>query len=638
MFQYRRIVALLLLVAVLLSAIPVSVRAQAPDTATDTESRYIVIEPLAAEDYEYYGLGILENTQRTALLYAYDQLVKGVENAESSISVYNGFSPITVDELKLVMDLYRRDYAHHFWLDNTYGISYTSETVLTITPQYLMTGDALDEAKAEFEAAADKVLAGINETMTEYEKELYIHDTLAEMIIYQESANAHNAYGALVEGIAVCEGYAEAFQYLLHRAGIWSFQVIGFSKSVGHAWNMVRIDGAFYHVDLTWDDQGEDLYHAYFNLTDEAIRADHTIQETTYTLPACTAKDEFYFTGKDTYLDSYTAAEVGGLLIENDLKVHVYIPDSVSDFVSWYGENIREIAEAAGISEGFSYSTAYLGHELILKINGMTATVSTDSGKKAYSTLTKALQNGADGARLWLLADTTESVTFSNAVTLDLNGFDITGNVTALAEVIILDSQTDDYTVANGNGYGKITGTVTGITPMEGYVTVTESDGTSFHKVDIAMKSLTLKAGSVGMYYTGSFLYDEVVARNATCGTVLSTENANPLADGSDASCLYTTTANSVLLKNIMSTENDVSANRINARKIVYGRAYLQLSDGTFLYSDVTAANLQTMVETVDTKAWGALSEIQKNTLVEMYQTYSQEMLSWNVPNLKNAG
>ena len=117
MFRFKRSVALLMLVAVLLAAMPVTAQAQTPDTSTDLQ---------VLDNYEYYGRSVLENTQNTALLYAYDQLVKGVENAESSISVYDGLAPITVDELRLVMDLYRRDYAHHFWLDNSYGISYNS--------------------------------------------------------------------------------------------------------------------------------------------------------------------------------------------------------------------------------------------------------------------------------------------------------------------------------------------------------------------------------------------------------------------------------------------------------------------------------------------------------------------------------
>ena len=630
----QNMLCILLCFSVILSITPICVCAE---TASLEVSRITTLQTPEAAYYGREALSKLENA--TALLYAYDQIAAGVENAEEAISVYDGVNPISHAEVLTVLDAYRRDYAHHFWLDNGFVLTSYPNTILSIKPSYLMTGTELAAAKETFEQKVTEVLSGIDSSMSEYEKELYLHDTLAQIATYQEGTNAHNAYGALVEGITVCEGYAEALQYLLQRAGIQSFIMLGSSVNPstgtgeGHAWNVVRIDGEYYHVDLTWDDQDSDLYHAYFNQTDTVMSEDHAIKVTDYALPACTSKTAQYFTGKDTYLDNYTAAKVGSLLIQNDLKVHVYVPGSVSDFISWYQTNITNVAVAAGISESFSFGYSQLGHEVVIRIVGMTAAVTTNGNTKAYSTLTKAIQKAGEGATLRLLADTAESATISASVTLDLNGFDIAGDVTA-ANMAVYDSQTDDYIVTNGNGYGKIAGTVTGVTPLVGYVAITESDGTSFHKVDLAIKSLTLKAGPVGLYYTGRFLCDEVVARNTTCGIVLSTENATPVADGSDASCLYTTTENSVLLKNIMSEDNTVSANRANARTLIYGRAYMQLSDGTFLYSDVRTANLQTMVETVDAKAWDALSADQKNTLVEMYQAYSEEMSPWNISNL----
>ena len=89
-----------------------------------------------------------------------------------------------------------------------------------------------------------------------------LHDRLAAQVMYDGSAaNAHDAYGALVDGKAVCEGYAKAFQYLLQKAGMQSFLITGSSTNPvsgtaeGHAWNVVRVAGEYYHVDTVWDDQ-----------------------------------------------------------------------------------------------------------------------------------------------------------------------------------------------------------------------------------------------------------------------------------------------------------------------------------------------------------------------------------------------
>ena len=331
-------------------------------------SPYVLVEIVP-----YYGrtqLATMPNS--TALLYAYDQIVAGVEASAESIEVYNGIDAISPVELEMVMEVYRRDYAHHFWLSNTYSYSSTSATVVSVMPQYILSGTELEEAKAAFEQKVAEILSGLTSDMTEFQRELYLHDLLAEMVTYESGAHAHDAYGAIVEGKAVCEGYAEALQYLLQRAGIQSFIATGTSmnpatgRTENHAWNYVRIDGEYYHVDLTWNDQDAYLFHAYFNQTDAVIQENHVIADTVYALPVCDAVAAQYFTGKDTYLDSYTTESVGQLLKDNGMQVQVYIPDSVDDFISWYYANILSIAKNAGVSGGFSYGYVQLGREVIL--------------------------------------------------------------------------------------------------------------------------------------------------------------------------------------------------------------------------------------------------------------------------------
>lgn len=329
------------------------------------------------EEPDYYGRQQLAGMPNaTALLYAYDQIVAGVTEALSNISVYNGTDPISEDELLMVVDLYTRDYSHHFWLGGGYSYSYNSRTCLAVNMQYIMTGTQLQLAQAEFDRAADEILAGITEDMTEYERELYLHDALAGRITYASGTNAHNAYGALVEGNAVCEGYAEAFGYLLRRAGIQSFLAIGYGVDssngslAAHEWNIVRIDGAYYHVDLTWNDQGNRLYHSYFNQTDRTIGEDHLLSDTPYALPQCDSTEAQYFTGKESYLETYDAETVGKLLKKNRMTLHAYIPGNVDAFLSWFmnRENIIPIAQSAGIYTGFSYGYSRMGREVILTI------------------------------------------------------------------------------------------------------------------------------------------------------------------------------------------------------------------------------------------------------------------------------
>lgn len=100
----------------------------------------------------------------------------------------------------------------------------------------------------------------ISEEMSDLEKVLALHDFLVRECDYDYenylnntlSGNSYTAYGTLVNGVAVCSGYAEAYSTLLQRVGITS--VILSSDEMNHAWNMVLLDGEWYHVDATWDD------------------------------------------------------------------------------------------------------------------------------------------------------------------------------------------------------------------------------------------------------------------------------------------------------------------------------------------------------------------------------------------------
>ena len=584
----------------------------------------------------YYGRSALAKMSNAkVLLYAYDQIAAGVEASSESITIYDGVNAITKAELKMAYDAYYYDYSQHFWLGNSYSIGSNSVTATRILPSYTMSGAELTAARQKFDGAVDEILAGITEDMTEYEKELYLHDTIAAMAYYDEGTNAHNAYGALVEGVAVCEGYAEALQCLLHRVGIQSHIVTGYAGGP-HAWNLVRIDGQYYHVDLTWNDQDTNLYHAYFNLTDAMIQKDHTIYARDYGLPTCTATDAFYFSGKDTYLQTYTVAQVAKLLQDNDLRVHVYLPNGKDAFYEWYCANIGAIAGAAGVRTGFSYGFAYDGGEAILYLVNIDVKLTDGDSVTYYQTFANAVPYMKDGCKLCLLRDLTTNISSSLQLTLDLNGFDVNGSVTG-ANLVIYDSQTDDYTVSNGNGYGVITGTVTGASTADGYIKVIDG-GTSYHKVDVALDKLVLKSAQAGLYYTGSFLFDEIVAESLQAyGVAISTENELPVADDTDSASLYTTSGNSVLVKNIMSAGNTASANNANANKPVYARAYLKLADGTLLYSEAKTSNLKTMVEAVDAGVWSKLSQTQKAALTALYQTYSTAMSTWDIPNLKNA-
>lgn len=91
--------------------------------------------------------------------------------------------------------------------------------------------------------------------MSDEEIALAVHDYIANGTMYDRSFNGshiYDLYGALVNHKAVCQGYAEAYQYAMRSYGIPTSVVT--SDDACHAWNIVKIRGKWYHVDVTWDD------------------------------------------------------------------------------------------------------------------------------------------------------------------------------------------------------------------------------------------------------------------------------------------------------------------------------------------------------------------------------------------------
>ncbi|QKS48643.1 leucine-rich repeat domain-containing protein (plasmid) [Paenibacillus cellulosilyticus] len=132
--------------------------------------------------------------------------------------------------------------------------------------------------------ARDVIARLIKPGMSDLVKETAIHDYLLNKITYdwqyyskriKTGTDPYGIYGALIEGISVCEGYARAMNLLGQLAGLDIMYISGTSLGgVGHAWNLVKINGSYAHVDVTWDDgnpwqqdQNNVYKRAHFNLS-----------------------------------------------------------------------------------------------------------------------------------------------------------------------------------------------------------------------------------------------------------------------------------------------------------------------------------------------------------------------------------
>lgn len=122
---------------------------------------------------------------------------------------------------------------------------------------------------------AEVLAACVKEGMAQWQIALAIHDYLVVNCVYDEALALTTGYDLLVKGSTVCSGYASLYQDLLLRVGIPCLQVE--SDPMDHVWNLVQLDGQWYHVDVTWDDPSPDtkgyVRHDYFLRTDAQMSA-----------------------------------------------------------------------------------------------------------------------------------------------------------------------------------------------------------------------------------------------------------------------------------------------------------------------------------------------------------------------------
>lgn len=172
---------------------------------------------------------------------------------------------------------------------------------------------------------ADKIIAKITPSMSDYEVLKLFHDEIITRCTYDRNAqNRDSMYGVLVEGRATCTGYAKTFQYLCNRAGIENTCVFGEAGGEGHMWNLVKLDGEWYEVDVTWDDNTLDelqgiIFYEYF-LVDSEKMSDRRLFDYNYCNIKSTGTKYNYYNVTGTYAGSTSDLATA---IRNSLKLSI---------------------------------------------------------------------------------------------------------------------------------------------------------------------------------------------------------------------------------------------------------------------------------------------------------------------------
>ena len=275
-----------------------------------------------AEEY-YYGRMPKENQN------VYRAMLNGIRNLEDEFLIPQ--VPTTDgNQLYEIFFQIQLDHPEIFWAVGFKYRYYQDSPNLILIPEYIFDKNKIREHQKALTARVDKLVRPALK-LSEWDKEKYIHDFICENIRYDKLKKpySHEIIGPLGHGVGVCEGIAKSVKVLCDALGLWCIIAIcGNNPEKGikyrHTWNIVRINGQYYHLDATFDNtlgKNEDgsvsIRYDYFNLDDKNIFRDH--EPLIAPAPSCPDSSHSYYREKklsftrleDVYKRALQAAKKG---------------------------------------------------------------------------------------------------------------------------------------------------------------------------------------------------------------------------------------------------------------------------------------------------------------------------------------
>ncbi|MDD3253217.1 MAG: transglutaminase domain-containing protein [Lachnospiraceae bacterium] len=230
----------------------------------------------------------------------YQEIRRGLESLADSFEV----SRVEGPELSDLFFRLRLDCPEIFYAANYKYSYFPNSNVIQMKPEYLFDKNKIREHQKAMKARVEKLTREIREK-SDWEKELYIHDFICENVTYDKLKKqySHEILGPLGQGVGVCEGIAKAVKVLCDALELPCIVVVSENNlekgmKYRHAWNVVKVQGKWYHMDATFDNTlgKEETRYDYFNLPEKAIFRDH--EPLICRAPECLDEERFYYREK----------------------------------------------------------------------------------------------------------------------------------------------------------------------------------------------------------------------------------------------------------------------------------------------------------------------------------------------------
>lgn len=302
------------------------------------------------------------------------------------------------DEIDLAFRAVMVDHPEIFYVKGYSIGKYMSGNTLkkiVFSGTYTMTKEEIERGKTLIDEYASKVIEGYNGDGGDYDRIKYVYDYLIRNNEYvPESENNQNILSVVENGQTVCQGYTKAMQLILNRMGIFCTLVNGTACGSGgvpnpedladvknaewggHVWNIVRCNGMYYNVDVTWGDaaitlmnvdgreaNNLDVNYEFFLVDDASLDETHN-PEPVVSMPYCNSMEDnyyihegLYFTGVDPDKfyrafesalaagDSIVFVKASSREVYNEIKRHLFDEQNVFEYLGRTNVRYVEFAE-----------------------------------------------------------------------------------------------------------------------------------------------------------------------------------------------------------------------------------------------------------------------------------------------------
>lgn len=275
------------------------------------------IMKLVKRGYSNYGYIQLD----TRMQEAYKNIEYALLNLEDKIAIDDD----VFEQFNMLLRYISSDNPLFFWEPNE--ITYTQRVGggYMMNFKYNFTKEEVFSLLTEIDDYANDYCNSIPVALSNFDKALLVHDKVVSSIEYDKTLSnewRNDVYGGLINNYASCLGYSKTYQYLMCRLSIDTLMVYGYGGDEQHAWNIINLDGKYYHVDTTFNDSSKNsdiidgyskVQHEYTFLSDSEITKTHQILSEefgSYKLPSCDSNQKNYYKMKSLVVDSTNIDDV----------------------------------------------------------------------------------------------------------------------------------------------------------------------------------------------------------------------------------------------------------------------------------------------------------------------------------------